>query len=127
MSSVVGFNLTMENILIATRILLLCQVIIILAIWLRRRGTVTIKRVIDGDTVIDDADNRIRIAAIDAPEIGQPGADEATVALRNLVQGEHVQLSGTGRDKYGRLVRKLFVRGRDVGNVMLKRGLARRG
>lgn len=116
----------MENILIAARILLLCQVIIILAIWLRRRGTITIKRVVDGDTVIDDADNRIRIAAIDAPEIGTPGAREATEALRNLVQGEHVQLSGTGRDKYGRLVRKLFVRGRDVGSVMLRRGLVKR-
>jgi endonuclease YncB( thermonuclease family) len=48
-----------------------------------------VTKVIDGDTFeTASRKNPVRLANVDAPEKGQPGAGRATQALRNLIQGE---------------------------------------
>ncbi len=72
-------------------------------------------QVIDGDTVSVrfGGDNvpidRVRLAAVDTPERGQDGFDEATALLRSMVEGRTVTLIATGssgfrRDRYGRVI-----------------------
>jgi endonuclease YncB( thermonuclease family) len=94
-------------------------------------------RVVDGDTMdicIGASYIRVRLCGIDAPERGEPGADEATEALRRLVSRETVRCvpvgQGTvcdGRSRStnrGRLVAQCFINGTDIGGAMVERGLA---
>ena len=69
--------------------------------------------VIDGDTVIveDDARRkvRIRLAAIDCPEAGQPWGDTARYGLIKLIGRRTVRVAVHDRDHYGRTVATLHV------------------
>lgn len=86
--------------------------------------------IIDGDTfkVIYDGDlTSVRIAGIDTPERGEPGYDEATDALRELIGDKIVRLEFTEhrkRDNFGRLLCKVYPDDRDIGAEMLRLGLA---
>ena len=97
--------------------------------------------VVDGDTLAITSPRgqrqRVRIIGIDTPESardGQPAqcwAREATDALRELIeQADQVTLAPDSvvgdRDRYGRLLRLVFVDGTDVGEQLLADGHARR-
>ena len=64
--------------------------------------------VTDGDTitVLDAAktQHKIRLAAIDAPEKGQPFGSRSKENLSRLVYGKETRIEWTKRDRYGRLV-----------------------
>ena len=68
-------------------------------------------RVIDGDTVELSNGERVRFIGIDAPEIGEPGADEATEFVRERVEGRTVWLEpdGNNTDRHGRLRRYIWL------------------
>ena len=94
-----------------------------------------VTRVIDGDTIeIDIADTiyKVRYIGIDAPELDdtQPEfcalAQEATRYNRQLVEGETVRLEKdiTETDKYGRLLRYVYVDDIFVNAELVKQGLA---
>lgn len=62
-------------------------------------------RAIDGDSLaltVAGAETRLRLWGIDAPEHGQPWADQATKALRDLVAGHEWRITRRGVDRYGR-------------------------
>lgn len=93
--------------------------------------------VLDGDTIVLGREH-IRIANIDAPEIGHPKCDAelrlGEVARRRLTellgQGKiavHRGDPGTGRmkDRYGRTLATVSVDGRDVGRILVAEDLAR--
>jgi len=76
----------------------------------------TVMRVIDGDTFdYFNADTnkivRVRLLCVNTPERGQKGYDEATTYLRSLLLYREVTLkaSVTDKDKYGRLLRYVYV------------------
>jgi endonuclease YncB( thermonuclease family) len=93
---------------------------------------------IDGDTLrcanIADANGRVRIARIDAPEAGEPGGPEATRRLAELIDGYQVRCTQvdafpwTSRfethDRYGRIVARCTAAGVDLGQAMLASGHA---
>ncbi len=87
--------------------------------------TVTIFRVIDGDTCRLEDGRRVRYLGINAPEEGDPHAKEATLANRRLVGGKTVRLEfGRSRqDKYGRLLAYVFVDDTFVNETLLRQGL----
>ncbi len=75
------------------------------------RGTVD--RIVDGDTFHAVPVGRVRLADIDTPEVGEPGAKEATEYLASLVHLRLVYLDVDdlhGTDRYGRVVAVVFVR-----------------
>jgi len=75
--------------------------------------TATIYKVIDGDTFDAFPVGRIRLADINAPELGDPGGYEAKEALMSLVSGKIVYLDVDDKhvmDRYGRLVCVVYVR-----------------
>ena len=89
--------------------------------------------VIDGDT-IDLAGQRYRLVGFDTPETYNVRCDyelalgqAATVRLRELVgSGQRLELAVLpGRDRYNRGLARLFVGRREVGDVLIAKGLAR--
>lgn len=88
---------------------------------------VAVVRVIDGDTIVIQGDERVRYIGIDAPEQDEPLGREATELNRKLVQGKRVRLERdvTDRDRYGRLLRYVYVDGTFVEAELVRQGLAR--
>lgn len=84
--------------------------------------------VADGDTVtVLDADrqrHKIRLAGIDAPESRQAYGQRSRSSLKDLLDGRQVQVTYDKTDRYGRLVGKIELDGRDVNLEQLRRGLA---
>ena len=90
--------------------------------------TVVVSRVVDGDTVEIASGAHVRIIGIDTPERGACGYDEATEALRRMVEGREVELvdpaSVQDRDAYDRLLRFVDVAGGDTGLAQVRAGWA---
>lgn len=81
----------------------------------------------DGDTLVVRHNGRrvkVRLAGIDAPEIGQPWASEAKRALSSLVANRRVSVDAETKDRYGRTVGHVSVAGRDVGEALIRAGHA---
>ncbi len=87
-------------------------------------GRVT--RVIDGDTFwMDAAETRIRVWGLDAPELGEPGGDSATGALRGLIGDTPVTCRTRDIDRFGRIVGQCYLAdGRDMTRAMIETGTA---
>jgi endonuclease YncB( thermonuclease family) len=84
----------------------------------------------DGDTItgLDDSKTqyKIRLDAIDAPELGQPFGQASKKALSEKVFGKDVVVIPKTKDKYGRTVGHVMIDGRDVNLEMLEEGMALR-
>jgi endonuclease YncB( thermonuclease family) len=78
-----------------------------------------VTKVIDGDTFkTARRKTSIRLADVDAPEKGMRRAQEATHALRHLIEGQEVSIQTVARDKYGRAVAKVKLGRRSVNKIM---------
>jgi len=82
----------------------------------------------DGDTItgLDESKTqfKIRLDAIDAPELGQPFGQASKKALSEKVFGKSVTVIPKTKDKYGRTVGHVLIDGRDVNLEMLEDGMA---
>jgi endonuclease YncB( thermonuclease family) len=81
----------------------------------------------DGDTltILDQRQPvRVRLAAIDAPEHGQPFGQRAKASLSELAYGKLADVDEQGRDKYGRVLGRVRVGGVDVNAEQVRRGYA---
>ena len=91
--------------------------------------TAKVTRVIDGDTIIIDTGQQVRYIGIDAPEV-HPEVEaygmEAWQANRHLVEGKEVRLERdvSETDKYGRLLRYVYVDNIFVNARLVSLGLA---
>ncbi len=104
------------------------------ASYRRCSGSVRVNCIVDGDTLWTGG-VKVRIADVDAPEIGKPQCasekalgERATVRLMELVNsGAFTMQSGPGRDedRYGRKLRVLLKDGRSIGDILVSEGLAR--
>ena len=87
-------------------------------------------QVIDGDTVIIEGGYRVRYIGIDTPEV-YPELEaygvEAWQANRDLVEGKvvHLERDVSETDKYGRLLRYVYVDSIMVNAELVRLGLAR--
>jgi len=103
--------------------------VILLAAALLAACTVT-----DGDTIVC-SDERIRLLAIDAPEMpghcrqgrkcveGDPSASKR--ALERIIQGKTLTIERTGKDRYGRTTGVVYAGGRNTSCLQLAAGHAR--
>ncbi len=83
--------------------------------------------VVDGDTLDVEGLGRVRLVGINAPEVGQPGYEEAKSFLTQLCLGEVVTVDVDDRhprDRYGRVLAVIIVDGRNVNAELLNEGLA---
>jgi len=86
--------------------------------------------VIDGDTIevmVGGVREKVRYIGVDTPEQGQPGYERATEVNEGLLEGQTVYLESdiTNRDKYGRLLRYIWLAdGRMVDEELVRAGVA---
>lgn len=91
--------------------------------------------VYDGDTIAMACDGRpevtARLQGFDTAETKEPRCDEerahgalATDRLRQLVKRGGVEITRVGQDKYNRPLIRLSVQGKDVGETLIREGLA---
>jgi len=82
----------------------------------------------DGDTLtlLDEGkvQHRIRLAAIDAPEKGQPFGQRSKEGLFDLVYRREVSVEWHKRDRYGRVVGKVHLAKLDINLAQVEAGLA---
>lgn len=89
--------------------------------------------VIDGDTVLFKPEHysprsraflKVRLAGIDAPELGQPYGTAATRALKTLVLNQRVEIDTVATDAYGRKIARIRKGPLQVNAELVRRGLA---
>jgi micrococcal nuclease len=92
--------------------------------------TGTVSRVVDGDTLWlkTEGDGEppvvVRLEGVDAPESCQVGGAEATAALNALALGRNVTVRVAARDEHGRIIGKVFDGAKDLGDRMVRDGMA---
>jgi len=101
--------------------------------WLQRKEVlVGAARVVDGDTLALRGD-RVRLIGMDAPELAQtcerkgkswPCGATARVALVEMLQRGDLFCTSSSRDGYGRRLARCTVGGVDLGERMVRLGLA---
>ncbi len=85
-----------------------------------------VTKVIDGDTIeTGSRKNPVRLANVNAPEKGQPGAAKAKERLEKLIGGEEVRIETVARDKYGRSVARVY-KGRESVNKKMRESLKKK-
>ena len=67
---------------------------------------------------------KIRLDAIDAPELGQAYSRKAKEALSAMVFDKSCEVESFGGDKYGRTIGRVTAGGKDVNAEMLEAGMA---
>ncbi len=88
-----------------------------------------VARVVDGDTVVLRNGQRLRYIGIDTPEIGdnmELYGPQATEFNEGLVEGRRVVLErdSSNRDRFGRLLRFVYVDGILVNAELVREGYA---
>ena len=96
---------------------------------LQNSAVATITKVIDGDSVVLSTGEEVRYIGIDAPEVQSGGcfATEAAKANSDLVLGKEIKLSkdASETDKYGRLLRYVYVDGVFINDYLVRNGYAK--
>lgn len=88
-----------------------------------------VTRIIDGDTIDVSMNNttyRVRYIGVNTPEVGEPCAAEATAFNASLVSGQTVRMvkDVSETDRYGRLLRYVYVGERFVNAELVVQGYA---
>ena len=78
------------------------------------KGRVT--KVIDGDT-LKIPRKAIRLANVDAPELGTRAGAKAKNQLKNMLQGKTISYKPVGKS-YGRIVAQVKLKGKSVNQAM---------
>jgi micrococcal nuclease len=96
-----------------------------------RRDFVYMQTVVDGDTFILESGETVRLAEVNAPEVGECGAKEATTMLGKVLAGKPLRLvkDEVGQDSFGRLTRIVVIDSENARarNVIAQEYLAERG
>ncbi len=93
---------------------------------------VVVNRVVDGDTVELSDGRKLRYIGINTPETKDPSKDiecygvEASLKNKELVEGIEVELEKdvSETDRYGRLLRYVYVNGEMINDLLVKEGFA---
>lgn len=96
-----------------------------------RRGETLTGRVVgisDGDTLkvltSDQQEVKVRLGGIDTPEKAQPFGKVAKQVLSDAAFGREATVEVLARDRYGRVVGRVVVAGRDLNLMQLQEGMA---
>jgi endonuclease YncB( thermonuclease family) len=84
-------------------------------------------KIADGDTMtvlLDKTQHKIRLEGIDAPEKGRAYGTKARQALADKIFGETVRVDWKKRDRYGRIIGRVYLGDRDISLEMVKDGWA---
>ena len=88
------------------------------------REKVFVTRAIDGDTVVLENGERVRLLGENSPEKNEPFFDEAKNLLKSLVENKTIEIERIGIDKYGRTLGYLYVDDELINEKILSSGFA---
>ena len=112
----------------AVRLITLCFLVFLSIPTSADTLTGKVAKITDGDTLyVLDANyqqHKIRLAGIDAPERKQAYGLTSRKHLASIVAGKQVTVEYQKRDRYGRIVGKVWVNGVDVCLEQVKAGFA---
>jgi endonuclease YncB( thermonuclease family) len=91
-----------------------------------------VTKAIDGDTIEIEGGERVRLIGVDTPETVDPRrpvgcfGKEASNVTKSLVEGKKVKMESdiTDRDKYGRLLRYVWVNNIFINEYLVREGFA---
>lgn len=85
-----------------------------------------VTKVIDGDTIVIEGGQRVRLLSVDTRERGESCYSEAKKRMEELVLLKNITLERDreNEDQYGRLLRYVYVNGTMVNLQMVQEGLA---
>ena len=82
----------------------------------------------DGDTITvlsqNNVQHKIRLANIDAPELGQPFGQKSKQVLSDFVYNYPVYIKEHGQDRYGRVIGTVLKGNDNVNRLMVRYGYA---
>jgi len=81
--------------------------------------------VIDGDTIVTENKQRIRLFGVNSPDEGYCYFEESKEKLTSLVKGKRVILKDPIVDKYRRMVAVVYVKDKMINEEMVKGGFGR--
>ena len=86
-----------------------------------------VERVVDGDTVVLNNSEKVRFICINTPEKNEDGYIEATNFLKDTLLNKTVLLvkDTTDKDKYGRLLRYVYLNGTLVNSLIAEKGFGK--
>ncbi len=89
------------------------------------RSEVFVTKIIDGDTIVVEEGEHIRLLSIDADEAGYPCYESAKNRLEKLVLNKEIRLEKdkTDVDKYKRCLRYVFLDKQNINLQLVKEGL----
>lgn len=85
----------------------------------------TVVRVPDGDSLDLSDGRRVRLLAIDAPEVDRCMASQARDELVQLTINKKVRLADTITDDYGRMLANVYIGSTLVNDTLVAKGLAK--
>ncbi len=90
-------------------------------------GEYTVTHIVDGDTFDINTGERVRMIGMNTPERGETYYSEATQELTSLIDGKTVTLTKdvSETDRYGRLLRHVYIGDMWINKEMVVRGYAR--
>ena len=110
------------------RITLLFALLITHCLALADTLTGRVVRVTDGDTIVvlgpGNAQHKVRLQGIDAPERGQAYGTKSKEHLSDSVAGKFVVVEYSKRDRYERILGKVLLGGEDMNLEQIEAGLA---
>ena len=108
----------------------LFKIVILLLFTLITKGAVLtgiVESVTDGDTIKVRSTygiNIIRLYGIDAPEKDQPFGNFVTTFLKDKIENKHVSVEYSSKDRYGRIIGKVYHNEIYINNYLVKNGKA---
>lgn len=84
-------------------------------------------KVYDGDTITIEYKNKkvkIRLYGIDAPELKQFHGKISRDYLKNIINGNNVNIKVYSTDRYGRKVGEVFINDYNLNKIMVSEGMA---
>jgi len=85
-----------------------------------------VTKIIDGDTIVVEGGQKVRLLGIDTDEKGSPCFYPAKERISDLILNRQVKLQGEGdnKDMYDRLLRWVWLDGKNINEQMVAEGLA---
>lgn len=93
--------------------------------FLSQQNENIVTQVHDGDTFTLRSGDRVRLLAINAPELTNCGATESAAMLESLVLNKKIKITDEKRDTYGRRMGLVWVDDKLVNVEMIKTGWAK--
>ncbi len=92
-----------------------------------------VERVVDGDTLVLEGGEKVRLIGVDAPESVKPRSEvecfgrESGEYLKQKLEGKMITLQRdtTDRDRYGRLLRYVYIDQEFINELLASEGYAR--